>query len=58
VGHLQRVERIRAAVALLPGLEVCGAAYDGLGVPACVATATRAATRVGEELQRRGTMQP
>jgi protoporphyrinogen/coproporphyrinogen III oxidase len=58
VGHLQRVDRIRAAVARLPGLEVCGAAYEGLGVPACIATATAAAARVGDELQRRATMQP
>ena len=43
VGHLDRVAAIRAAVAAQPGLAVCGAAYDGVGVPACVATA-RAAT--------------
>ncbi|MFI6483033.1 protoporphyrinogen oxidase [Nonomuraea sp. NPDC050663] len=46
VGHLDRVARIRAAVAVQPGLEVCGAAYDGLGVPACIATARTAAARV------------
>ena len=33
VGHLDRVARIRAAVAAVPGLAVCGAAYDGLGHP-------------------------
>ena len=33
VGHLDRVARIRAAVAELPGLAVCGAAYDGVGIP-------------------------
>ena len=43
VGHLDRVAAIRSAVAAQPGLAVCGAAYDGVGVPACVATA-RAAT--------------
>ncbi|HEX6467968.1 MAG TPA: protoporphyrinogen oxidase [Streptosporangiaceae bacterium] len=46
VGHADRVARIRSAVAGLPNLAVCGAAYDGLGVPACVATARAAATRV------------
>jgi oxygen-dependent protoporphyrinogen oxidase len=46
VGHNDRVARIRSAVAGLPGLAVCGAAYDGLGVPACVASARAAATRV------------
>ncbi|MFI5619398.1 protoporphyrinogen oxidase [Streptomyces sp. NPDC051567] len=43
VGHLGRVARIRTAVAALPGLAVCGALYDGVGIPACVASADRAA---------------
>jgi oxygen-dependent protoporphyrinogen oxidase len=42
VGHLDRVARIRSAVAAQPGLAVAGAAYDGVGIPACVATARRA----------------
>jgi oxygen-dependent protoporphyrinogen oxidase len=46
VGHLARVARIRAAVAGLPGLAVCGAAYDGVGIPACIATARAAADQV------------
>jgi oxygen-dependent protoporphyrinogen oxidase len=54
VGHLARVARIRAAVAAQPGLAVCGAAYDGLGVPACVSTARAAADRVIAYLDRRG----
>jgi protoporphyrinogen/coproporphyrinogen III oxidase len=43
VGHLDRAARIRAAVAGQPGLAVAGAAYDGVGIPACVATARTAA---------------
>ena len=39
VGHLGRVQRVRAAVAAHPGLAVCGATYDGVGIPACVASA-------------------
>ncbi|MGH3151172.1 MAG: protoporphyrinogen oxidase [Streptosporangiaceae bacterium] len=46
VGHLDRVARIRASVASQPGLAVCGAAYDGVGIPACVATARAAAGQV------------
>jgi protoporphyrinogen/coproporphyrinogen III oxidase len=46
VGHLGRVSRIRAAVGREPGLAVCGAAYDGIGVPACIATAQAAAAQV------------
>ena len=52
VGHLDRVARIRAAVATQPGLAVCGAAYDGVGIPACVATAREAASQVTEFLRR------
>ncbi|NUW42734.1 protoporphyrinogen oxidase [Nonomuraea rhodomycinica] len=54
VGHLDRVARVRAAVAVQPGLAVCGAAYDGLGVPACVATARTAAARILDHLSLRG----
>ncbi|MCP3757396.1 protoporphyrinogen oxidase [Streptomyces sp. TBY4] len=43
VGHLGRVARIRSAVAALPGLAVCGAVYDGVGIPACIASAGKAA---------------
>ncbi|GAA0467682.1 protoporphyrinogen oxidase [Streptomyces sp. NPDC046215] len=46
VGHLGRVARIRAHVAALPGLRVCGAAYDGVGIPACVAGAHTAADEI------------
>ncbi len=46
VGHLDRVARIRGAVAALPGLAVCGAVYDGVGIPACIASAARAADAV------------
>ncbi|GAA2143174.1 protoporphyrinogen oxidase [Nocardioides koreensis] len=46
LGHLDRVARIRADVARVPGLAVCGAAYDGVGIPAVIASAHRAALEV------------
>jgi len=46
VGHLDRVARIRAAIAGQPGLAVAGAAYDGVGIPACIATARQAVGQV------------
>jgi oxygen-dependent protoporphyrinogen oxidase len=46
VGHLDRVARIRADVAQVPGLAVCGAAYDGVGIAAVIASAHRAAEAV------------
>ena len=46
VGHADRMAVVVAAVDAVPGLAVCGTAYDGVGVAACVAGARRAATRV------------
>jgi len=64
VGHVARVARVRTAVAQVPGLAVCGAAYDGVGIPAAVGSAHRAvrellATRVtwADEAPR-GMMEP
>ena len=52
VGHLDRVAAIREAVSEQPGLAVAGAAYDGVGIPACVATARAAARQVLAHLSR------
>ncbi len=57
VGHLDRVARIRADVARIPGLEVCGAAYDGVGIPAVIASAHRAAHLADGRLGPDGTME-
>jgi oxygen-dependent protoporphyrinogen oxidase len=46
LGHLDRVARIRESVAQVPGLAICGAAYDGVGIPAVIASAQAAATRI------------
>ncbi|MDV9177268.1 protoporphyrinogen oxidase [Streptomyces sp. W16] len=46
VGHHARVARIREHVAKLPGLAVCGAAYDGVGIPATIASAYAAVERL------------
>jgi protoporphyrinogen/coproporphyrinogen III oxidase len=53
VGHLERVARIRAAVAQQPGLAVAGAAFDGIGIPACIATAKSAVAEVAAYLAAR-----
>lgn len=42
VGHLDLVEGVRGALKAEPGLVSCGATYDGVGVPACIASARRA----------------
>jgi oxygen-dependent protoporphyrinogen oxidase len=46
VGHVDRIRRIKAAVAGQPGLAVAGAVYDGVGIPACVGTARAAVDQV------------
>lgn len=46
VGHLARVARIREEVAALPGLRLCGAVYEGVGIPACIASGQRAADEI------------
>ncbi|WP_055702772.1 protoporphyrinogen oxidase [Streptomyces silaceus] len=50
VGHHARVARIREHVSRLPGLVVCGAAYDGVGIPACVASADAAVGQLAGDL--------
>ncbi len=54
VGHVQKVARVRAAVREIPGLAVCGATYDGVGIPACIASARRAADQVLAHVAVRG----
>ncbi|MFK4692984.1 protoporphyrinogen oxidase [Streptomyces pristinaespiralis] len=46
VGHLDRVARIHEEVAGLPGLRLCGAVYEGVGIPACIASGQRAADEI------------
>lgn len=46
VGHRDRVRRITEAVRAVPGLAVCGAVYQGVGVPACVDSAHQAVAQV------------
>jgi protoporphyrinogen/coproporphyrinogen III oxidase len=43
VGHRERVARIQARVAVLPGLRLAGNAYDGIGVPDCIRLGRQAA---------------
>lgn len=50
VGHHARVARVREHVAALPGLAVCGAPYDGVGIPACIASAYAAVDQLGGDL--------
>lgn len=55
-GHLRRVERIRSAVAGVENLEICGAAFDGVGVAAVIGSARAAARGVLVRSDRRATV--
>jgi oxygen-dependent protoporphyrinogen oxidase len=54
VGHVDRARRIIDAVESQPGLTVCGAAYEGVGVAACIARADAAAIRISQRLSSDG----
>lgn len=51
VGHLDRIAVARSAIGQVPGLETAGAAYDGVGIPACIGSGRAAATRLGTHLR-------
>jgi oxygen-dependent protoporphyrinogen oxidase len=46
VGHKELVAAIESRVERLPGIELCGNAYHGVGIPDCVHGAEQAAERV------------
>ena len=46
VGHGERVARIEARLARLPGLHLAGNAYYGIGVPDCIRMGRQAAERI------------
>ena len=50
-GHAARVATARATLGALSGLALAGAAYDGVGIPACVASGETAAEDVCKTLE-------
>jgi len=46
VGHLQRIARIEARLALLPGLKMAGSAFRGVGLPDCIHGGETAAEQI------------
>jgi oxygen-dependent protoporphyrinogen oxidase len=49
-GHRDRVDRLRLGLADRPPIAVAGAAYDGVGIPACVRSGRAAADAVLDSL--------
>jgi oxygen-dependent protoporphyrinogen oxidase len=54
VGHGELVVGLRAELAATPGLALAGAALDGVGIAACLGSAATAATKIIDDLGRRG----
>jgi protoporphyrinogen/coproporphyrinogen III oxidase len=50
VGHRERVAALHGALTQAPGIAVCGAALDGVGIAACIASATAAAEKIADDL--------
>lgn len=46
VGHLDRLARIETALSALPGLQLTGSGYRGVGIPDCVADGRATAKKV------------
>lgn len=53
VGHRETVRQMMAGLEDVPTLALCGAAYDGVGVAACIASGRAAAARVATGLRER-----
>lgn len=51
LGHLDRVAKIENDIARLPGLELAGKTFSGVGLPACIRSAEQAASRLLPPLQ-------
>ncbi|MFT4165455.1 MAG: protoporphyrinogen oxidase [Microlunatus sp.] len=54
VGHRTQVTRLQEELASWRGLAVCGAAYDGVGIAACLGSAEAAASKITADLDAEG----
>jgi len=52
VGHLQQVERMEKMATSLPGLELAGNGYRGVGIPQCIRSGEQASERLVATLRR------
>ncbi len=53
VGHLELMDRIDDAVTKLPGIELAGKSYRGVGIPHCIHSGEKAAERLLEFIAAR-----
>ncbi len=50
VGHQQRLAEIEARTAAIPGLQLAGNAYTGIGIPDCIRLGKQAAESIAKDL--------
>ncbi len=53
VGHVARLKQLKESLAPFPTFQLCGAAYEGVGIPQCVRAARKSSDRVLDELRER-----
>jgi len=53
VGHRSRVAEVREWLGSTPGIAVCGAAYEGVGIPACIGSAQAGASTLLQQFAQR-----
>jgi oxygen-dependent protoporphyrinogen oxidase len=53
IGHRTRVADAREWLLATPGLALCGAAYEGVGIPACIGSAQAAVSSVLQQFGQR-----
>ena len=59
VGHPDRIASARSDLAeQMPGVELAGASYDGIGIGACLGSAERVAARLVDSLDLRDPLNP
>lgn len=46
VGHVDRMQSLQSQLSSIPTFKLCGAAYDGVGIPQCIRGARKVATEV------------
>ena len=56
-GHIARIARIEKRVKEIPGLELAGNAYHGIGVPDCIREGMNAANAVVQTVNQTATQQ-
>lgn len=58
VGHQERIARINQRIAALPGLQLAGNAYDGIGIPDCIRLGRKAAKELAALAANPATARP